>query len=680
MSPSITSKTLLITLTVVFFALTIGCGSSPNEYTLNIAVEPAGTASIAFNPEPNKNGKYPEDTIVTVSITPSPGYKVETWNGHVSDRNSPTTTIIMNRDQAVELQLEPIVTSHSARDESTPVVPKTVNAPSPTIIVKAPTDKAKALAAEAAAAAKVAAAKAADAKVAADKAEAAKLAADKAAAAKVAAEQAEAAQIAAAKVAADAEVKAKADADADAAAKAKAATAKAEAAKAATAKAEAAKIAAADKAEAAKIAADKAAAAQIAADQAEAEAEAADAQVAADAEAAAAQAVAEAEATATQAIADAEADTTVTEAPTEYSLTISGNVVTGPTLELVTSTISISPAPTATNGGYPEGTTVQITVTPKTGYILSEFSGQVCSSIPTCTLNLDSDLSLDLTFLETYSISINTSQVIGSPVLLSNGRIGISPPNAPESRYHEGTIVTLVPEPDLGFQFAGWDGACVGIGSCSILMNQNWDTLTASFKSATLPDWATNTVSLSSELIKSGGDAFIATIFTQDNTAPTVTTVSFSLINPANVTEVKQGSPCGSSVSGDVTSRCWNAVFSLPANSNISSQVYRIVASSPNMTNSPEKSVTVEGTTYSLNINGPKVTANSLSLSGGTLALSEAPNGMDNQFLHGTQVIITPVPDEGFQFLGWTGDCTGTGACIVLIDQNRSITGTFGST
>ena len=602
MSPSITSKTLLITLTVVFFALTIGCGSSPNEYTLNIAVEPAGTASIAFNPEPNKNGKYPEDTIVTVSITPSPGYKVETWNGHVSDRNSPTTTIIMNRDQAVELQLEPIVTSHSARDESTPVVPKTVNAPSPTIIVKAPTDKAKALAAEAAAAAKVAAAKAADAKVAADKAEAAKLAADKAAAAKVAAEQAEA------------------------------------------------------------------------------EAEAADAQVAADAEAAAAQAVAEAEATATQAIADAEADTTVTEAPTEYSLTISGNVVTGPTLELVTSTISISPAPTATNGGYPEGTTVQITVTPKTGYILSEFSGQVCSSIPTCTLNLDSDLSLDLTFLETYSISINTSQVIGSPVLLSNGRIGISPPNAPESRYHEGTIVTLVPEPDLGFQFAGWDGACVGIGSCSILMNQNWDTLTASFKSATLPDWATNTVSLSSELIKSGGDAFIATIFTQDNTAPTVTTVSFSLINPANVTEVKQGSPCGSSVSGDVTSRCWNAVFSLPANSNISSQVYRIVASSPNMTNSPEKSVTVEGTTYSLNINGPKVTANSLSLSGGTLALSEAPNGMDNQFLHGTQVIITPVPDEGFQFLGWTGDCTGTGACIVLIDQNRSITGTFGST
>ena len=430
----------------------------------------------------------------------------------------------------------------------------------------------------------------------------------------------------------------------------------------------------ADKAEAAKVAADKAAIAKAEADKAaiaKAEADKAEA----DAQAAAAEAAA-----AEAAAAEAEANTIVAEAPTEYSLTIGGTLVTGPTIELVTSTISISPAPTGTNGGYLEDTTVQITVTPKTGYILSAFSGQTCSSIPTCTLNLDSDLSLDLTFLETYSISINTAQVVGSPILLLNGRIDISPPNAPESRYHGGTIVTLVPQPDLGFQFAGWEGACVGIGSCSILMNQSWDALTASFKSATLPDWATNTVSLSSQLVKSSGDTFIATIFTQDNTSPTVTNVSFSLINPANVTEVKQGSPCGSSVSGDVTNRCWNAVFSLPANSNVASQIYRLVASSPSLTNSPEASVTVEGTAYSLNINGPKVTADSLPLSGGTLALSDGPNGMDNQFLHGTQVIITPVPDEGFQFLGWTGDCTGTGACVVVMSDNRSITGTFGST
>ncbi|SVA60971.1 uncharacterized protein METZ01_LOCUS113825, partial [marine metagenome] len=270
-------------------------------------------------------------------------------------------------------------------------------------------------------------------------------------------------------------------------------------------------------------------------------------------------------------------------------------------------------------------------------------------------------------------------QVVGSPVLLLNGRIDISPPNAPENRYHAGTVVTLIPQPDLGFQFAGWDGACVGIGSCSILINQNWDGLTASFKNASLPDWATSTVSVSSELVKSDGDTVIATIFTQDNASPAVTTVNFSLTNPANATEVKQGSTCGSSVSGDVTNRCWNAVFSIPANSNTANQVYKIAASSPSMSNSPEKSLTVEGTTYSLSINGPVVTTNTLSLSGGTLVLSQAPNGMGNKFLAGSQVIITPTPDEGFQFLGWTGDCSGTSSCVVIMSENRSITGMFSS-
>jgi hypothetical protein len=59
--------------------------------------------------------------------------------------------------------------------------------------------------------------------------------------------------------------------------------------------------------------------------------------------------------------------------------------------------------------------------------------------------------------------------------------------------------------------------------------------------------------------------------------------------------------------------------------------------------------------------------------------MSEAPNGMNNMYLSGTQVIITAIPNEGFEFSGWTGDCSGTDSCVVIMNTDRSITGMFSS-
>lgn len=46
-------------------------------------------------------------------------------------------------------------------------------------------------------------------------------------------------------------------------------------------------------------------------------------------------------------------------------------------------------------------------------------------------------------------------------------------------------------------------------------------------------------------------------------------------------------------------------------------------------------------------------------------------------FLGGTQVTLVAAPSPGFGFSGWSGACTGTGKCIVTLNQARSVKATF---
>jgi M6 family metalloprotease-like protein len=45
----------------------------------------------------------------------------------------------------------------------------------------------------------------------------------------------------------------------------------------------------------------------------------------------------------------------------------------------------------------------------------------------------------------------------------------------------------------------------------------------------------------------------------------------------------------------------------------------------------------------------------------------------------GTTITLTPQPNSGAQFLGWSGACTGTGSCAVTLAGNRSVGATFGT-
>ncbi len=67
----------------------------------------------------------------------------------------------------------------------------------------------------------------------------------------------------------------------------------------------------------------------------------------------------------------------------------------------------------------------------------------------------------------------------------------------------------------------------------------------------------------------------------------------------------------------------------------------------------------------------------------GTVASSPAgiacPETCSANFASGTQVTLTPVASSGSSFAGWSGACTGTGACVVTMTAPESVTATFNS-
>ncbi len=67
----------------------------------------------------------------------------------------------------------------------------------------------------------------------------------------------------------------------------------------------------------------------------------------------------------------------------------------------------------------------------------------------------------------------------------------------------------------------------------------------------------------------------------------------------------------------------------------------------------------------------------------GTGSVTSAPAGIDcgprcsSDFGYGTGVTLTATAPAGSTFAGWSGACSGTGSCVVTMDQARSVSATF---
>jgi hypothetical protein len=218
---------------------------------------------------------------------------------------------------------------------------------------------------------------------------------------------------------------------------------------------------------------------------------------------------------------------------------------------------------------------------------------------------------------------------------------GIACGSACSDYFPAGASVTLTATPNSGSVFGGWSGACSGTSANCVVAMDAVRNVTATFH-----------VGYALTVTKAG-----------EGSGP--------------VTSSPAGLACGSTCSKLFAA---GTVVTLTATPNTGSVFSgwsgACTGTAPCVvTMSAARSVTATfGKGYSLNVakagtgNGP-VSSNPAGISCGSIC--------SKAFAAGSSVTLTATPNSGSTFAGWSGACTGTGNCLVTMNDVRNVTATF---
>jgi uncharacterized repeat protein (TIGR02543 family) len=144
----------------------------------------------------------------------------------------------------------------------------------------------------------------------------------------------------------------------------------------------------------------------------------------------------------------------------QYSLTIAAG--TGGTT---------NPAP----GTYTHdsGTQVSITATPSSGYRFTGWSGSVTGTTNPITITMDSDKSITANFFRQYTLTI------------AAGTGGTTNPAPGNYTHDSGTQVSITATPSSGYKFSGWTGSATGTTNPITITIDSDKSITANFTAIT---------------------------------------------------------------------------------------------------------------------------------------------------------------------------------------------------
>jgi uncharacterized repeat protein (TIGR02543 family) len=226
-----------------------------------------------------------------------------------------------------------------------------------------------------------------------------------------------------------------------------------------------------------------------------------------------------------------------------------------------------------------------------------------------------------------------------------------------KANFDQGSKVTLTAKPDAGSSFTGWTGAgCSGTGDCTITMNAI-SSVNAEFSSKTFG---------ALDLLVNGlptGEKVELKIIDSNGVGTPVTVLNGTTQTLSNQTPGKYEVQAPDVVVAGTT-----------YTPDLASQTVTIQVGITSSLKISYKPVLVP--TFALTINKTGKGASTSNVSSNPAGISCGAT-CTASFDQGTSVTLTPAPGAGISFTGWTGDCTGTGACTVTMTAIKNVFAQF---
>ena len=264
--------------------------------------------------------------------------------------------------------------------------------------------------------------------------------------------------------------------------------------------------------------------------------------------------------------------------------------------------------------------------------VMSSFSAQTAQSYPSCLPIITSDYPLSVSRTGT-----GTGTVTSSPV-------GINCGTSCTANFSSGSNVALTPVAAGGSIFAGWSGCnSVSGTTCNVTMN------------------ATKSVA--------------ATFNIQATTYPLTINKTGSGTVTSNPAGINCGATCNYAFNGGQSV----ALTPTPAAGYFFSSWSGACSGSETCTVTMDAAKTV-GANFTAIPAGYSVLSVTKT---GLGSVTSNPVGINCSgtcnavFANGTAVTLTASPVTGYYFSGWTGACSGQGACTLTLNSNQSTTATF---
>jgi hypothetical protein len=309
-----------------------------------------------------------------------------------------------------------------------------------------------------------------------------------------------------------------------------------------------------------------------------------------------------------------------------------------------TGSVTSDPAGIACPGDCSElidyGTVITLTALAGSGSVFTEWSG-ACTGTGECAITMTETNTVSATFtLLRHELAVSASgNGSGS---ISSDPTGISCPYDCTELFDHGTEVTLTAAADITSTFIGWDGACSGMGECSITMLDT-QNVTATFSIDQYP-----------LIVAIDGDG--SGTVTSEPAGISCLSDCYEIYDHGSVVTLTAVSNTGSTFTG------WERACTGIGECSITMTETKAVTAT----------FTLDQHLLSVAVDG----------NGSGLVTSE-PAGIDclgdcdELYDYGSVVTLTAAANTGSTFTGWEGACTGIGACSVTITETKGVTATF---